>query len=423
MVIKKLYNDKNKVLIALSVGNILEFYDFALYGLLAPKIAILFFPNNSDLISLILTFSIFTIGFIARPFGALLFGYIGDRYGRSLSLSYSLLLMGIITCLIGILPTYNEIGILAPLFLCILRILQGICMGGEFSGSLILVSELLSNKKHKALYTSVCSAAGVSGWLLAAFIVFISNQFNYISYSWRLPFILSGSTAFVGYFIRQSLNNTEKVLSNLKTKQYNKFSITSLLSQSILPFLIMVCIGGCMGIIFYGQFIFQNTFLTSILKVNTNLALLAIMIGISSYMVFLPIFGWLSDKIGHSNTMMFSAISIMLLSYPIYNCFITKDYIKIILAEVLSGAILALFMGPATYVMTTLFHIRMRYTGVSFGYNVGASLFGGITPTISMLLYQLNLNPMDPFLYLAFAGVLGIFGTYLYQKLGNNLTN
>lgn len=194
----------SKIFLSASFGNILEFYDFATYGFLIPIMAPLFFPAENPITSLLMASGAFAISFLARPIGGILFGYIGDFYGRKVAFSLSLIVMAMATTLIGILPTYEKIGLLSPFLLIFCRLVQGLCLGGEFSGSLIFATEHLSQQRHgSAFVTGTITSAGVGGWFLSSIVCTVTSNLSQ-PYSWRIPFLLGAVVGVLGYYIRRS---------------------------------------------------------------------------------------------------------------------------------------------------------------------------------------------------------------------------
>lgn len=367
----------SKIFLSSSLGNVLEFYDFATYGFLIPIMAPLFFPAENPINSLLMACGAFAISFLARPIGGFLFGYIGDKYGRKITFSLSLIFMAIATTLIGILPTYNQVGILAPLLLVSCRLVQGLCMGGEFSGSLIFATEHLNQQsRNGALITGSITSAGVGGWFLSSIICTFCVNLGQ-SYSWRIPFLVGAVVGIIGYYIRcstpespvQLLTPPENLWKTLKSEWLTAGSIAG--------------IGALMGGLFYGLHIFPSSFLPAHFpSISHAQALECTSIGIGVYMVFLPFMGWFADHIGLTKCMQLFTFLTILLSYPIIFLLMSGSFFFIIISEILTSILLAGFMAPATFVMAQSFLPSFRHRLVSFSYNLGASLLGGLTPGI-----------------------------------------
>jgi len=406
----------SNVFLSSAIGNTLEFYDFATYGFLMPIMAPLFFPATNPINSLLMACGVFAISFLARPIGGLVFGYIGDIYGRKIAFSYSLILMAITTALIGILPTYEKVGVLSPLLLICCRIMQGFCMGGEFSGSLIFAGEHMSQYyRGSAFITSSITAAGVGGWFLSSVVCSFSLSLNLHSLSWRIPFLLGAIVGIIGYYVRSTPESPVPLLGSF-TCTWKIGKIGWLTAASVAG------IGSLMGGIFYGLHIFPNSFLPAHFPSISHVrALQCTTIGIAAYMIFLPLIGWLSDYIKHTKIMQLFAFLTIIFSYPIIILLMTGNFFSIILSEILASFVLAGFMAPATYVMSQSFIPSIRYRLVSLSYNLGACLVGGLTPGIFLFLTE-NLNYLyGPGAYLAICGSIGLASSYFLDSQINNL--
>lgn len=401
-----------RVFMSTSIGNVLEFYDFATYGFLIPIMAPLFFPTSNPINSLLLAFSVFAISFIVRPVGGIIFGYIGDTYGRKKAFSSSLILMASATSIIGVLPVYEKIGILSPILLILCRLMQGLCLGGEFSGSLIFASEhiIRASAKRPSFITACITAAGVSGWFLSSLICSLCININLFSLSWRIPFLLGSTVGIVGYYIRRSLPDSPVELNR-------SVNIWAIIKSEWLTVISIASIGALMGGIFYGIQIFPNSFLpTHFPFISHVTALRCTTFGIGVYMVFLPFMGYVADIIGHTKLMKLFCYLSIFLSFPILFLLFSGDVAFILLAEFLASFTLAGFMAPATFVMTQNFLPVVRYRLVSFSYNLGASLIGGLTPIMFLFLLENIKSFYAPGIYIIICSLFGLYASYYLEK-------
>ena len=246
---------KIKVLGSCTLGTALEFYDFALYGAIASNLSHLFFPADNPLISLILSYGVFAISFIARPLGSIVFGKIGDKFGRKKAFGLSILYMSLPTVLIGCLPVYDSIGVMAPLLLILLRLMQGICTGGEFNGAYIYALEHYPNRG--GFTGSIISTSVVFGMLLALIAVTIINKPGMPEWAWRIPFLFGGVIGFFGYYIRNKLGETPEFQECMKEVSAKKETQTGF-SKSYDKILLTFAIGAVTGCLFYTQFVLMS---------------------------------------------------------------------------------------------------------------------------------------------------------------------
>jgi MHS family proline/betaine transporter-like MFS transporter len=374
-----------KVVGAGMIGNALEWYDFALYGHFAAILSQLYFHSDNPMTSLLATYGAFAAGFAMRPIGAVMFGWIGDRYGRKISLAIAILLMAIPTACIGLLPTYAQIGILAPILLTLIRLLQGLSLGGEFSGSITFMVEH-AGPKHRGLVGSASMASLVigmlAGSLVATAITAALSEEDLLSWGWRIPFIFGIVIGVVGFYIR---HHTEESPSYVEAKENNQLSDAPLkeawklqkkeLFQGVGLYLTVT-------VPFYTFSVFMITYLTKMEGHALSFALLLNSVGMTVTLATLVIGAWLSDKYGRNTVLGGGALAFLLLIYPLFLA-ITSGNIALLWLGILGfGAILGIYIGPMPAVLVELFPARVRFTGMAVSYNVAAALFGGTAPMV-----------------------------------------
>lgn len=404
------------------IGNVLEFYDFSIYGFLIPSISPLFFPSDVKIITYIVAFLIFAASFIIRPIGGFFWGYISDKYGRNISLSYSISLIAISNLFISVLPTYSSVGLIAPILLALLRLIQGFCMGGEFSGSLIFISENLDYRyPKKSFYTSLATSAGLLGWFLGALVCYISEYaISDYSVAWRIPFLLGALAGIYGIYIRLSVKDTIERKNNQKKSSiidHKIFDIT-FVKLGYRKFFALFGIGAFVGGYFYYFCIFQQVFLTQYLYIPSETARLVTMMGIATYMIMLPLFGMI-----HNNKLtslgIFSAIAGIICSILCQLLLLTTKIPLIFLAEFIALTCLAGFMAPASYIMTRIYKIDLRAQGTNFGYNLGICIFGGFAPIIAIKIHFFTDSLFMPCYFNAICALMGLIAFLIikYDKL------
>ncbi len=398
-----------KTLLAGSIGNVLEWYDFALYGYFAPVLAALFFPSDSRSLSLISAFGVFAVGFLARPLGAMLFGYWGDTAGRRNALAWSILLMAAPTCLVGLLPTYETIGALAPIALTLCRFLQGLSVGGEFTGSATFLVEhaAASQRGYVGSWAGFSAQIGaLMGSGMGALIASSLTDEALHQWGWRIPFVLGGLIAVAGWYVRTSIPESPAFESIRLAGGLSATPVHDVFRSHRVAVAKIIGLVWLHGVAFYLLFIYLTTYLGTVttiplgtvLSLNTAcMALLALAI---------PCFGAWSDRIGQTPLLMAGAAGLALLSYPSFLWLTSNDLPSMIAAQVLLTLLVASYMGPFFAAIADLFPAPQRYTGLSVGYNIGAALFGGTAPLVATLLIEWSGNVLAPAFYLSFCATV-----------------
>lgn len=397
-----------RVIISCMIGNALEWYDFALYGYFATTIGSLFFPKFSPVASLMATFGVFAAGFIMRPLGGVIFGHIGDKIGRKNALVWSIYLMAIPTTLIGLLPTYDQIGWLAPFLLTCIRLLQGLSMGGEFTGSMVFVVEN-AQQKNRGLYGSwvVCSLLiGILvGSTVATTICFFLPTEQVQAWGWRIPFLLSVVGGFVGSNMRRTIHEPEEFS---KVKEHNKTHSTPLVelfrshTQTILY---VVTIELTLSIGFYLITMFIPNYLTTHLKFDMLTSLMMTSFSMAAMGVAILISGWLSDKIGRKPLLILSSLTFTFFSYPLF-LGLEGSFMQAILSQISFSIVMGFFFAPIPATLVELFPLSVRYSGLAISHSISMAVFGGTAPFIAASLIHLTGNNAAPAFYLMVATLI-----------------
>jgi len=310
-----------KNVVAGCVGNVLEWYDFALYGFFAPVIAKLFFPSDDQITGLLATFGIFAVGFLMRPVGAVIFGILGDKLGRKKALEISVVMMAVPTTLIGVLPTYESVGILAPILLTIIRLIQGISVGGEFTGS---ISYVVENAPHppnrRGFYSSwtVFSLLGgiLLGSAIASIVTGVFTDAQVQSFGWRLPFLLGLVIGLIGLYLRVGLDESPAFKKMKEAGELSKRPIIDAFKFHWKQILIVIgatCVG---SVNFYMIFVYLTTFLSTETHVDLSTALEINTVSMIILMVITPIMGFFSDKIGRKPLLIGGSLIIAIFADP-----------------------------------------------------------------------------------------------------------
>ncbi|MDA1342793.1 MAG: MFS transporter [Proteobacteria bacterium] len=374
-----------KVIASTMIGNGLEWYDYALYGTFTALISKHFFPPGDDAVALIATFGIFAVGFLMRPLGAMFFGYIGDKYGRKNALALSILLMAFPTACIGLLPTYQEIGLWAPVLLTLIRLVQGVAIGGEFGGSIVYLVEHAStkNKNQMGNFSILSMLIGLlSGAMIAAALAHFMPAEAFDSYGWRIPFIMGFFIGIVGLYIRTKLDESPVFMEAKEAGHTSDAPIKEALQKSHKEILLGIGVYLAVTIPFYIQTVFMPSFLVKFLKFSTSDSLLIFSLSLLTMMVVAPISAWLSDNKDREIVLKVVLISYIAFAIPYSYMLEQNTFAAVLTAQLLFAVILGSYIAPIPTLVVELFPTKTRYTGMSLACNLAAAIFGGTAPIL-----------------------------------------
>ena len=403
-----------EAVVASTVGTTIEWYDFFLYGaaaaLIFPK---LFFPDFDPFVAQILSFGTFTVGFLSRPLGGVIFGHLGDRKGRKAALVATLLLMGVSTVLVGLVPTYERIGVMAPLVLVALRFLQGIGVGGEWGGAVLLALET-GHRGKRGFYAS-CPQAGVPLGLLlstgvfAAFASGLSDE-AFLSWGWRIPFLLSAVLIVVGLVIRIWIAESP-LFSQLKDEnRVARTPVVEVLRHNYRE--ILLGAGSRIGenACFYVFAMYVLSYGETVLEVDKSLVLAAVMWGAAGAIFTIPLFGFLSDVWSRKGLYLAGNGLLLLFAFPYYALLTSRSEGSIMLATIVALALVhAMLYSVQASLLPELFSTRLRYTGASLSYQLAGPVAGGLAPIICASLAHRYPGEYWPLaVYLIFIAVISI---------------
>ncbi|MDX2050144.1 MAG: MFS transporter [Rickettsiaceae bacterium] len=378
-----------KVLLSTMIGNALEWYDYALYAQFAAIIGAHFFPK-SDLTD-ILTFGVFAAGFIVRPIGAVVFGYIGDKLGRKYALALGMISMAVPTAGIGLLPSYETIGFIAPILLTVIRLVQGFSLGGEFSGCISYVVES-SNMSNRGLagssaFVSMCLGM-LFGTITAAFCREVMTPEFLFNYGWRIPFVSGLFIGIVGFYIRMSLHESPLYIEAKKNGNLSTVPLKDLFKDNFKELVIAIGIYLTVTVPFYLLTVYMNNYTVS-LGFSEEIASIGnatILVCLCISMIFSS---GLSDRIGRKPVLITACALHIIFNYPIFwTISHTDSGLVVIFASGALAIIEGIFMGPVPTILVELFPTRVRFTGVALSYNLSAAIFGGTTPMILIILLK-----------------------------------
>jgi len=394
----------SRLAISNTLGTFLEYFDYTLYGFSAPLIAHLFFSTKDRLSSLLLAWGVFFISFLVRPFGAILLGHLGDRLGRRNVLTACILLMGIPTCAIGFLPTYQQIGVLAPVLLMLCRILQGFAISGEFAGCSVYLYETAI--RYKGFLASLTTCASGFGMLSASLWIFAFSQFGLSEHLvtnnyWRLPFIVAGlSIAIIGYYLRRSLPETPKFSEFSQHRQALKTPLVAIFKHEPITFVLSVLLAGYTTFVTYTLCVYTASYLTEELHYATEVALLiTAAVGLVESLAA-PLFAYLSDLYGRVKIMSIGTLGIIMLAIPLFEGLNHGSWQLITLNLCTLAICLATFDGPMMAYVLDQFSVGKRYSALGVSYNLGVALMGGSAPLLLSYLIAKTHNKAMPGIFL-----------------------
>ncbi|MBF7997739.1 MFS transporter [Rahnella laticis] len=416
-------NSRGKVIVASLIGTAIEFFDFYIYATAAVIVfPHIFFPQGDPTAATLQSLATFAIAFIARPIGSALFGHFGDRVGRKVTLVASLLTMGVSTVVIGLLPTYTTIGVFAPMLLALARFGQGLGLGGEWGGAALLATENAPPKK-RALYGSFPQLGAPIGFFFAngmfLLLSWLLTDEQFISWGWRVPFLLSAVLVLVGLYVRVSLHETPVFAKIAKAGKQVKVPIGTLFTKYKKATLLGTFIMVATYTLFYIMTVYSLGFGTAAqpvgLGIPRNEFLLMLMIGVVGFGVMVPIAGQLADKFGRRKTM----ICITLLMIVFALCFPTilgSGSQALVMVFLLCGfMVMGLTFGPMGALLPELFPTEVRYTGASFSYNVSSILGASVAPYIATWLAT-HYGLFYVGVYLAFMATLTLIALLLSKE-------
>jgi MFS transporter, MHS family, shikimate and dehydroshikimate transport protein len=403
--------DLRRVVLASVIGAAIEWYDFFLYGVVAGIVFNkLFFPAGDAFVSTLLAYTAFAIGFVARPVGGILFGHFGDRIGRKAMLVLTLLIMGVATIVIGLLPTYGQIGVAAPILLVLLRVAQGVGLGGEWGGAVLMAYEY-APAGQRGLYASLPQIGLAIGLCLASGVVALMSylpEAEFLSWGWRVGFLASVVLVAIALYIRLRILDTPE-FAEIKAKGTQvRIPFLAMLREYKVNILLGMGARFIDGVFFNVFAVFSIAYLTNAMQLPKGVALWAISLAALTMIVFIPLFGWLSDKFGRGRTYAAGAVALVIGVYPAFLAFSSGDEALIYLAMIASlGIVYSICYGPESGLFADLFDARVRYTGISFVYQFSGIFASGLTPIVATYLLQSN-GGMPWYLcgYVVFAGVV-----------------
>lgn len=369
-----------------SFGNIIEWYDFSLYGYFATVISAQFFSQQNNFVALVATFGAFAAGFVARPIGSIFFGRLGDRLGRHYAMNLAIIMMAVPTVVMAFLPGYSLIGVWAPILLVVVRVLQGLSAGGQF-GNLMTITSEEDEQTHRGFSLAIAYSTSVVGFLLASGVSFLTvsllpQEWQY--YAWRVPFALGFVLLLLHFFFREDDRIQEEIQEEQSTDLEIK-PVEQLLKHYKWRLLLIVLLSTTAMILYYLDITYMVTYMEQELNLSLSAALAINTLSIVAMCVVMPLFGYLSDIYGRKKTHILGYLLLLVLSVPMV-MFMHLQNIILVAVMVISMAVLtAIIQGVSTPYYTEIFPPRVRATGCSIGFGFGASL-SGFAPMLATII-------------------------------------
>ena len=405
-----------KAVKATMLGNAMEWFDFGVYAYLATTIGKVFFPEVSGSAQLLSTFAIFAAAFIVRPLGGLFFGPLGDRIGRKKVLATTIILMAGSTFGIGLIPSYESIGIAAPILLVLLRLLQGFSTGGEYGGASTFVAEYAPDKR-RGFFASFLEFGTLAGYVAAAGIVTIIQTVvspeELLHWGWRIPFLIAGPLGLIGLYLRLRLEETPafQQMEQAEERSLADESTGAKLRETIVenwrPLVLCIVLVATYNIAHYGLLSYMPTYLTNTLGYDESHGLVLMIIVMLVMMVGISYVGKWSDRVGRKPLLLSGFIGFLVLSLPAYLLIGVGNYVTVFLGLAILGGLLLLFVGVFPSVLPALFPTGIRYCGLAIGYNLAVSIFGGTTPLVLTALESATGSDLVAPMYMMIAAVIG----------------
>ncbi|OMC31020.1 MFS transporter [Mycobacterium sp. GA-1841] len=413
-----------RVVAASMAGTVVEWYEFFLYGTAATLVfSKVFFPGiGSELDAILAAFLTYAVGFVARPLGGIVFGHFGDKYGRKKLLQFSLLLVGVATFLMGCLPTYDQIGYWAPALLVVLRFLQGFAVGGEWGGAVLLVAEHSPNRS-RGFWASWPQAGVPVGNMLATVVLLVLtatlSDADFLSWGWRVAFWLSAVVVLIGYYIRTQVTDAPIfVVAQQEAAQIKASSFSAVEVLRRYPRGVFTAMGlrFAENIMYYLVVTFSITYLKVHAHAETDSILLWLLVAHAVHLVAIPLVGALSDRFGRRPVYLVGALGTGAWGFFAFPMMDSHDNVVILSAIVLGLVFHAFMYAPQPALMSEMFPTRMRYSGVSLGYQVTAIVAGSLAPVIAVRLLAEFHSSVPIAIYLAGAAVVTLVALYFARE-------
>ncbi len=414
---------RRRAIVSCAVGNFFELFDFVLYGFFAVPISQAFFPAGNDTLALINTFITFGVGFLFRPLGAVILGAYGDRHGRRAALVVTIGLMAAATGFTGLIPTYSQVGLLAPLLLLICRCGQGFSTGGEWGGAAAFLVEYSEPGKRglTGSWQQFSTQIGATGASLSAYLLasnLAPDVFN--SWGWRIPFVFGFLLGPIGYYLRTKVAETPVFEANAEKQAISHAPLREALSShgtKIAQAFFLSIIGIVAN---YVMIVFMPTYAVKTLHINGGDALLSATLANVVVMVLTPFMGALSDKVGRRPMIGACGILYLIAGYPLYLLVGNGTFQTLLIAQLIVACIQSLYTGTIPVILSEMFPTRVRYTALSLSYGFSVAIFGGFAPFVASWLIATSGSPLSPAYLVMAAGAASAVAIWTMKECMND---
>ena len=416
------FSKMKKVIMSCVAGSALEWYDFAVYGFFATIIGKLFFPAGDEFQQIIASFGAFASGLIARPIGAILFGYIGDIYGRKKTLVISIYMMAVPTALMGFLPTYESIGIWAGILLTLVRIVQGLALGGGFTATIVFLYEHSSPSK-KATYSAWAPFSLVSGFILGAIVatimaeIFSPEQLE--SIGWRIPFIISFIGTFIAEYVKHRLDDPKEFIEQQKTEidENKKKGLLRNLFRNHWRGVLLITITDVLTACGYFLIaIFFTTYFESIIKLPRESVFMIQTVNMIVFGLSILLGGWLADRVGKRTQMLIACVALIALAFPLFDYMQAATVMSALLGEMGIIFLFSMYYGPIPATICSMLPTKVRLMGVSIAHNFAMAAFGAYASTLATYLVKWTGDPTMPAILFIISSALTVAALFIWKE-------
>ncbi|MBK4992451.1 MFS transporter [Pseudomonas sp. S37] len=404
-----------RVVCAAVAGSIIEWFEFSVYGYLAAVMGKVFFSSSTPAVQIIASLAAFAIAFLARPFGGIICGALGDRLGRKQVLNMTLFVMALSTFAIGLIPSHETIGIAAPILLVVMRLLQGLSAGGEVSAAAIYVAEHCDDR-HRTLMTGWVEVGAMAGFLMGALAAFglyqVFTDDEMLEWAWRIPFYFAAPLALIGLYIRRRLEESPLFIEAQSKGEVERLSIAAQIARLGAYKSAMLQAAGMVivtNITLFTVLSYLPTYLSKNLNLSSGQALAMSLAPMTVLVVLIPFLAALADRIGRRFMMILGSIGVLVLAIPCFKALGSGDVVMQVGALVVLNVCLALLTACIFAQVPSLFPTKVRFMGMAISYNVTIALFAGTAPMINAWLTEVTGNPVMPAYYMMFGAVIGLW--------------